>query len=80
MHSCGHDIHPRRWVDARRWLLGTVLCLDPGVHRRLPGWIEDTVQALCRGHGREARVHYRRIAPRAQLGIPEKNNQPGSLI
>ena len=48
-------------------LLGTVRCLDPGVHERLPGWIEDTVQALCRGHGREARVHYRRIAPRAQL-------------
>jgi amidohydrolase len=44
-------------------LLGTVRCLDPGVHERLPGWIEDTVQALCRGHGGEARVHYRRIAP-----------------
>ena len=44
-------------------LLGTVRCLDPGVHERLPGWIEDTVQALCRGHGGEARVQYRRIAP-----------------
>jgi len=44
-------------------LLGTVRCLDPGVHERLPGWIEDTVHALCRGHGGEARVHYRRIAP-----------------
>ena len=44
-------------------LLGTVRCLDPGVHDFLPGWIEDTVQALCRGHGGEARVHYRRIAP-----------------
>ena len=44
-------------------LVGTVRCLDPQVHERLPGWIEDTVQALCRGHGGEARVHYRRIAP-----------------
>jgi amidohydrolase len=44
-------------------LLGTVRCLDSGVHERLPGWIEDTVQALCRGHGGEARVYYRRIAP-----------------
>jgi amidohydrolase len=44
-------------------LLGTVRCLDADVHERLPGWIEDTVHALCRGHGGEARVHYRRIAP-----------------
>ncbi|MFZ9753149.1 MAG: M20 metallopeptidase family protein [Cyanobium sp.] len=44
-------------------LLGTVRCLDPGVHERLPGWIEDTVHGLCRGHGGEARVHYRRISP-----------------
>ncbi len=44
-------------------LLGTVRCLDPEVHHRLPGWIEDTVHGLCRGHGGEARVHYRRIAP-----------------
>jgi amidohydrolase len=44
-------------------LLGTVRCLDPLVHDRLPGWIEDTVHALCRGHGGEARVHYRRISP-----------------
>ena len=44
-------------------LVGTVRCLDPQVHERLPGWIEDTVHALCRGHGGEARVHYRRIAP-----------------
>lgn len=44
-------------------LLGTVRCLDPEVHNRLPGWIEETVQGLCRGHGGEARIHYRRIAP-----------------
>ena len=44
-------------------LLGTVRCLDQEVHARLPGWIEDTVLALCRGHGGEARVHYRCIAP-----------------
>ncbi|MFN7900300.1 MAG: amidohydrolase [Synechococcaceae cyanobacterium] len=44
-------------------LLGTVRCLDPELHDRLPGWIEDTVLALCRGHGGEARVRYRCIAP-----------------
>ena len=44
-------------------LLGTVRCLDLEVHDRLPGWIEDTVHALCRGHGGEARVHYRCISP-----------------
>jgi amidohydrolase len=44
-------------------LLGTVRCLDLAVHAQLPGWIEDTVHALCRGHGGEARVHYRCIAP-----------------
>ncbi|MFM8275493.1 MAG: amidohydrolase [Cyanobium sp.] len=44
-------------------LLGTVRCLDQEVHARLPGWIEDTVLALCRGHGGEARVRYRCIAP-----------------
>lgn len=48
-------------------LVGTVRCLDPGVHELLPGWIDDTVQALCCGHGGEARrVHHRRrIAPPA---------------
>jgi amidohydrolase len=44
-------------------LLGTVRCLDLAVHDRLPAWIEDTVHALCRGHGGEARVHYRCISP-----------------
>jgi amidohydrolase len=44
-------------------LLGTVRCLDPDVHAQLPAWIEDTVQALCRGHGGEARVRYRCISP-----------------
>jgi metal-dependent amidase/aminoacylase/carboxypeptidase family protein len=44
-------------------LLGTVRCLDTEVHAQLPGWIEDTVQALCRGHGGEARVRYRVISP-----------------
>jgi amidohydrolase len=44
-------------------LLGTVRCLDLDVHSQLPRWIEDTVHALCRGHGGEARVTYRRIAP-----------------
>jgi amidohydrolase len=44
-------------------LLGTVRCLDTDVHAQLPGWIEDTVQALCQGHGGEARVRYRVISP-----------------
>jgi len=44
-------------------LLGTVRCLDTAVHAQLPGWIEDTVQAICRGYGGEARVRYRCIAP-----------------
>jgi amidohydrolase len=44
-------------------LLGTVRCLDLDVHHQLPGWIEDTVHALCRGCGGEARVRYRCIAP-----------------
>jgi len=44
-------------------LLGTVRCLDLELHSQLPTWIESTVQALCRGHGGEARVHYRSISP-----------------
>ena len=44
-------------------LLGTVRCLDLELHAQLPGWIEDTVHALCQGHGGEARVHYRCISP-----------------
>jgi amidohydrolase len=44
-------------------LLGTVRCLDPELHAQLPGWIEDTVHALCRGHGGEARVRYRCVSP-----------------
>jgi amidohydrolase len=44
-------------------LLGTVRCLDNDVHAQLPGWIEDTVKALCAGHGGEARVRYRCISP-----------------
>ena len=44
-------------------LLGTVRCLDLEVHAQLPSWIEETVHALCRGHGGEARVHYRCISP-----------------
>jgi amidohydrolase len=44
-------------------LLGTVRCLDTQVHAELPAWIEETVQAICRGYGGEARVRYRCIAP-----------------
>jgi len=44
-------------------LLGTVRCLDLELHAQLPAWIEETVQALCQGHGGAARVHYRTISP-----------------
>ncbi len=44
-------------------LLGTVRCLDLELHAKLPLWIEDTVKALCEGHGGEARVRYRCISP-----------------
>jgi amidohydrolase len=44
-------------------LLGTVRCLDLELHAQLPGWIEETVQALCVGHGGAARVRYRCISP-----------------
>ena len=44
-------------------LLGTVRCLDLELHAQLPAWIDETVQALCRGHGGEARVRYRTISP-----------------
>ncbi|QNI69293.1 amidohydrolase [Cyanobium sp. NS01] len=47
-------------------LLGTVRCLDNDVHAQLPAWIEETVHALCRGHGGEARVRYRCISPPVQ--------------
>jgi amidohydrolase len=44
-------------------LLGTVRCLDLELHAKLPAWIEDTVKALCEGHGGQARVRYRCISP-----------------
>ena len=44
-------------------LLGTVRCLDVALHETLPGWIDETVQAICRSGGGTAQVHYRCIAP-----------------
>jgi len=44
-------------------LLGTVRCLDLELHAQLPGWIEETVHAICKGYGGEARVRYRCISP-----------------
>ena len=44
-------------------LLGTVRCLDLEQHAHLPGWIEETVDAICRSGGGHAEVHYRCIAP-----------------
>lgn len=44
-------------------LLGTVRCLDLELHAELPGWIEDTVKAICAAYGGEARVSYRCISP-----------------
>jgi metal-dependent amidase/aminoacylase/carboxypeptidase family protein len=37
--------------------------LDLEQHAMLPGWIEDTVQAICAGCGGSAEVRYRCIAP-----------------
>ena len=47
-------------------LLGTVRCLDLEQHDQLPGWIEDTVQAICASCGGHAEVSYRTIAPPVQ--------------
>ena len=44
-------------------LLGTVRCLDLVQHEQLPGWIEETVQAICASCGGSAEVQYRTIAP-----------------
>ena len=44
-------------------LLGTLRCLDADLHSRLPGWIEETVQAICASFGATAKVSYRCIAP-----------------
>ncbi|MFZ9174061.1 amidohydrolase [Vulcanococcus sp.] len=44
-------------------LLGTVRCLDLELHAQLPLWIEETVHAICKGYGGEARVRYRCISP-----------------
>ncbi len=50
-------------IADRVTLLGTVRCLCADLHERLPGWIEETVQAICAGFGAQARVRYRCIAP-----------------
>ncbi len=50
-------------IADRVTLLGTVRCLCADLHERLPGWIEETVQAICAGFGAHARVRYRCIAP-----------------
>ncbi len=44
-------------------LLGTVRCLDSTFHETLPGWIEQTVQSICRSLGGDAVVQYRCITP-----------------
>ena len=44
-------------------LLGTVRCLDVQLHESLPGWIDETVQAICSSGGGSAQVNYRCIAP-----------------
>ena len=44
-------------------LLGTLRCLDGELHERLPGWIEETVKAICASFGATAEVRYRCIAP-----------------
>ena len=47
-------------------LLGTVRCLDLEQHDQLPGWIDETVQAICASCGGSAEVNYRTIAPPVQ--------------
>ncbi len=44
-------------------LLGTVRCLDSNVHKLLPDWIADTVQAICASFGAKSVVRYKSIAP-----------------
>ena len=50
-------------IAERVKLLGTLRCLDAELHERLPGWIEQTVQAICDSFGATAEVSYRCIAP-----------------
>ncbi len=50
-------------IADRVHLLGTVRCLDSKLHSRLPGWINETVQAICQSFGAEAKIKYRSIAP-----------------
>tara|TARA_Y100001968_G_scaffold316319_1_gene343998 strand:- start:900 stop:2078 length:1179 start_codon:yes stop_codon:yes gene_type:complete len=50
-------------IPDRVTLLGTVRCLDPELHQRLPAWIEETVQAIAKSLGGNAIVKYRCIAP-----------------
>jgi len=50
-------------ITDRVRLLGTVRCLDLDLHERLPGWIEEAVQGICRAAGGDADVRYRCIAP-----------------
>ncbi|MGC6483915.1 MAG: amidohydrolase [Synechococcus sp.] len=50
-------------IAERVRLLGTLRCLDPALHDRLPGWIDSTVQAICASFGATAEVTYRCIAP-----------------
>ncbi len=44
-------------------LLGTVRCLEGGLHNSLASWIEETVISICSGLGAKASVKYRNIAP-----------------
>jgi amidohydrolase len=44
-------------------LLGTVRCLHPDTHARLPGWIEQMVTDVCRTYQAKCEINYRRGVP-----------------
>lgn len=51
-------------------LLGTVRCLHPETHAKLPGWIEQIVTDVCNTYGAKCKVDYRR-------GVPSVYNDTG---
>lgn len=44
-------------------LLGTVRCLHPDTHAKLPGWIEGIVTDVCHTYGAKCEIDYRRGVP-----------------
>jgi amidohydrolase len=44
-------------------LLGTVRCLHPDTHERLPGWMEQIITDICHTYGAKCEINYRRGVP-----------------